>query len=166
MEKIILKDRLTHDQSYEWKEGLSVNSRVEKSALLQCRFGHCLNRLINWTVAARKKYPACPILAQKIDYKSAYKRCHLHDDTLIQTCTQLLDDDLALIALRLTFGGSPDPYEWSAILETIYDIYMVILQDDDWDPTTLHAPHPELVPPPVRAGAAGVELGSHNEVGR
>ena len=147
--RIIDKDRLTHDQSYEWTQGLSVNSRVDKSTLLQCRFGHCLNRLINWTVAARKKFPGCPILAQKIDYKSAYKRCHLQADTAIQTCTQLPDDDLALIALRLTFGGSPGPYEWSAISETICDLSMAILQDDDWDPATLHAPNPELVPPPV-----------------
>ena len=37
--RIIGKDRLTHDQSYKWGSGTSVNSRVEKSELLPCMFG-------------------------------------------------------------------------------------------------------------------------------
>ena len=53
--RIMEKDRLTHDQSYTWGSGTSVNSRVVKDSLLPCRFGACLKRLMNWTVAARKK---------------------------------------------------------------------------------------------------------------
>ena len=45
--KIVPKDRLTHDQSYEWRAGASVNSRVEKELLLPCMFGACFKRLIN-----------------------------------------------------------------------------------------------------------------------
>ena len=52
--RIVGKDRLTHDQSYEWSgSGTSVNSRVEKERLLPCRFGACIKRIINWAVAAR-----------------------------------------------------------------------------------------------------------------
>ena len=47
----------------------------------------------------------------KIDYKSAYRQCHLNADTAIQTCTQLPEEDLAIVALHLTFGGAPGPYE-------------------------------------------------------
>ena len=63
--KIVEKDRLTHDQSFVWESGTSVNSRVEKENLLPCRFGQCLDRLVNWTVAARKKFPNQRIVATK-----------------------------------------------------------------------------------------------------
>ena len=53
---------------------------------------------------------------------------------------------LAIIALRLTFGGAPGPYEWGATSETICDLAMHILQHEDWDPSTLHAPNQELLP--------------------
>ena len=45
--RIIEKDRLTHDQSYKWGSGTSVNSRVDKDSLLPCKFGACLKRLMN-----------------------------------------------------------------------------------------------------------------------
>ena len=86
---------------------------------------------MNWAVAARMKFPSRRIFASKIDYKSAYRRCHLGSDTAIQTCTQLPDDDLAVVALRLTFGGAPGPYEWGVISETICDLSTAILQNND-----------------------------------
>jgi hypothetical protein len=144
--RIIEKDRLTHDQSYVWGSGTSVNTRIDKSELLPCMFGHCIKRLVNWAVAARKKYPTRRILATKIDYKSAYRRCHLNWKTAIQTCTQLPEEDLAIVALRLTFGGAPGPYEWGVLSESICDLATAILHDDKWDPQNLHAPDPELVP--------------------
>jgi len=148
--QIIDKDRLTHDQSYEWPRGKSVNKRVDKTELLECRFGHCLNRLINWAVAARRLFPDSPILSQKVDFKSAYRRCHLSARTAVQTCTQLPAEDIAIIALRLTFGGTPCPFEWGAISETICDLALAILQHEDWDPLILHAPDQDLVPPTAR----------------
>ena len=45
--KIMGKDRLTHNQSYEWGSGTSVNNRVQKEKLLPCKFGACMKRLIN-----------------------------------------------------------------------------------------------------------------------
>ena len=129
--RVIEKDRLTHDQSYTWGSGTSVNSRVVKNSLLPCRFGACLKRLMNWTVAARKKYPNKRILASKIDYKSAYRRCHLNAQYAVQTCTQLPEEDLAILALRLTFAGSPCPYEWGVISESVCDLAMAILHSND-----------------------------------
>ena len=72
---------------------------------------------MNWAVAARRKQPNKRILASKIDYKSAYRRCHLNADAAVQTCTQLPQEDLAVMALRLTFGGSACPYEWGSSLK-------------------------------------------------
>jgi hypothetical protein len=109
-------------------------------------FGACIKRIVNWAVAARKLYPHQKILSTKADYKSAYRRDHLSAETAIQTCTQLPDENLAIIALRLTFGGSPGPYEWGVISETICDLANEILQSDDWDPTKLYAPNSDLVP--------------------
>ncbi len=71
--RIIPKDRLTHDQSWKWSSGTSVNSRVQKELLQACQYGFCIRRLINWTIAVRRKYPDQRILAIKIEYKSA---CH------------------------------------------------------------------------------------------
>jgi hypothetical protein len=70
--RIIPKDRLTHDQSWKWSSGTSVSSCIQKELLQACRYGFCIHRLINWTIAARRKYPGQQILATKIDYKSAY----------------------------------------------------------------------------------------------
>ncbi len=56
--KIIPKNRLTHNQSWEWQSETSVNSRVDTSKLMPCYFGLALKRIINWAVAARKNIQA------------------------------------------------------------------------------------------------------------
>ncbi len=65
----------------------------------------------------------------------------------IQSCSQIPKMDIALIALRLTFGGAACPYEWSVISETICDLAKAITQDMTWDPSKLHSPHQHLIPP-------------------
>ena len=90
-------------------------------------FGNFLRRLVNWVVAVRTKHPNSRILASKIDYKSAYRRCQLIAKTAIQTCTQFPGDELAIVDLRLTFGGAPGPYKLGVISETICNLAMAIL---------------------------------------
>jgi hypothetical protein len=70
--QVFPKDRLTHDQSWKWSFGASVNSRVRRELLQECHYGFCIRQIMNWAVAARRKYPGQRILASKIDYKSAY----------------------------------------------------------------------------------------------
>ncbi len=137
---IIPKQHLTHDQSFKWTSGTSVNSRVNFTKCLPCGYGACLQRLINFMVAAHRKYPDKRLLATKIDYKSAYQRCHLNHETAAQTITQLPEEELAIISLRLTFGGAPCPYEWSVISESVCDLANALLHDDNWDPTNLSSP--------------------------
>ncbi len=120
--EIIQKKWLTHDQSWKWQSGTSVNSRVNKDELMPCYFGRALRRLINWAVAARKIYPNKRILATKLDVKAAYRRCHLNAATAVQTCTQIPSEGLALLMLQLTFGGAPCPSEWGSIAELICDL--------------------------------------------
>ena len=151
--KIVEKMRLTHDQSYVFGGSkTSVNSRTRKDELLPCMYGACLRRLINWAIAARRRFPGVPIYASKVDFKSAYRRCHLSARTAIQCCTQLPSsngDDLMLVYLRETFGGSPSPNEWGALAEPICDLANVVMHDDDWNPRDLRSPIQHLVPTPI-----------------
>eukprot|EP00956_Cyclotella_meneghiniana_P034348 scaffold103894_cov40-Cyclotella_meneghiniana.AAC.3 len=145
--EIIAKDRLTHDQSFDFSPDSSVNSRVIAEELLPVRYGHCIRRIINWVVAARRKYPGVKIFACKVDYKSAFRRIHLAWKTALQTCTHLPEAEIAILALRLTFGGSPCPAEWSAISELANDLTTAIMQHPDWDPSELFSPLISQVPP-------------------
>ena len=126
-----------------------MNSRLDKSSLTPCTFDWAIKRLVNWTVAARQKHPNCRILASKIDFKLAYRRCHLHHTTAIQSCAILLLDNIALLALRLTFGGAACPFEWSEISETICYLAAAIANDETLDCKRLHSPLQVLVPPPI-----------------
>jgi len=49
--RIVEKDRLTHDQSWQWSSGRSVNNRVNLEEFLPCMFGKALLRMVNWAVA-------------------------------------------------------------------------------------------------------------------
>ena len=135
--EIVPKERLTHDQSYKWGSGTSVNSRTKEEDLLPCIFGHALRRFINKVVAMRLKYPNCRILCSKIDFKSAFRRMHLAWKTALRCCTLLPDEDLALIFTRLTFGGKACPSEWGCLSEIVCDLTNAIISDEDWDPETL-----------------------------
>lgn len=68
---IVDKDRLTHDQSFKWEagSGTSVNSRIVYKSLKPVVFGHCIRRIVNWTIAARRKYPNCRIYCSKIAFR-------------------------------------------------------------------------------------------------
>jgi hypothetical protein len=79
--------------------------------------------------------------------------------TAVQTCTQLPALNLALMMLRLSFGGAPCPSEWGAILESVCNLMNPILQHNDWDPLTLfatatqaHVPPKEVLPEDIPFG--------------
>jgi hypothetical protein len=146
---------MTHDQSWKWQSGTSVNDRVIDKDLMPCYFSRALKRLLNWAAAARKKYPNKQILATKLNVKAAFRRCNLNAVTAVQTCTQLPDPEycLALMMLRLSFGEKRCPSKWGALLETICDLIMAILQHDGWDSLTLftetaqtHVPEKQILP--------------------
>jgi hypothetical protein len=110
-------------------------------------YGRCLTQLLCWIVEARWQLPRKHILLQKIDVKLAYQRCHLNSATAVQKITQLPEDDFFILMLRLTFGGTPCPFEWSIFLESICDLMDTILHNNDWDPANLHAAYQHLFPP-------------------
>ena len=87
----------------------SVNSRARTDDMLPCcMYGACLRRLINWACAARAKYLNTPIFASKVDFKSAYRRCHLNPSTALQSCTQVEtneEDKLLIMFLPIDVWG-------------------------------------------------------------
>eukprot|EP00984_Skeletonema_dohrnii_P011474 scaffold4586_cov70-Skeletonema_dohrnii-CCMP3373.AAC.2 len=115
--KIIQKDRLTHAIK-------ASRSDLAHNELLKSR-----------------------IFCQKIDFKSAFRRLHLNAEVAIQSCTQLPEEEIALIPLRMTFGGAPNPSEWGVISETSCDLANELLSNDGWNPLQLHSPNQHLVPP-------------------
>ncbi len=65
----------------------------------------------------------------------------------IQTITQLPEEELAIIMLRLTFRGAPCPFEWNIISKSIRNLANTILYNNSWDPDSDYAPCQHLVPP-------------------
>lgn len=146
--EIVPKERLTHDQSYKWGSETSVNSRTKEEDLQPCLFGHALRRFINKVVAMRLKYPNNRILCSKIDFKAAFRRMHLAWRTALRSCTLLPDDELALIFIRLTFGGKACPSEWGTLSELVCDLTNAIITDEEWDPKSLFCQQSLELPAP------------------
>jgi hypothetical protein len=46
-------------------------------------------------------------MVKKDDFKSAYHHFHLHSKTTVKMAMQLAELKLAVMSLRLTFGGAP-----------------------------------------------------------
>ena len=144
--EIVSKQRMTHNQSKIFNgSGTSVNGRVDKDLLQACMFGHCITRMIHFILALRKAHPHKRIFMQKIDYKSAYRRAHLNWQTAIQSMIQY--DNYLYIALRATFRGAPNPFEWGVISESVTDLANMLMNDKSWDPSCLSFPIQLQIPP-------------------
>ena len=101
--------------------------------------------MVHYILALWQKFPSKRILQSKIDYKSAYRRAHLHWATAIQSLTQT--GEFIHIPLRATFGGAPNPAEWSNISETVTDLANLLLSLPEWNPEELHSSIQHIAPP-------------------
>ena len=126
-------------------------------------FRKCLLHLINWTVAARWKYPNCKIFAKKDDFKLAYCCCHLHWEMASKTVTQIPDLKMGFMSLCLTVGGKTCPNFWCCMLEIMCDLTTAILHNNEWDPTTLFRRNQHLVPP-ARSLDINIPFGEEREL--
>jgi hypothetical protein len=70
--EIVPKWRLTHDQSFRFDSGHSVNSRIIDDRLAPCLYGWVIKRVVHAICFYRIHYPSTPILGAKFDLKSAY----------------------------------------------------------------------------------------------
>jgi hypothetical protein len=51
----------------------------------------------------------------------------------LKTAMQLPKDDLATIALQLTFGSTPCPFEWGNLSKLICNLANKLLMSNEWD---------------------------------
>jgi hypothetical protein len=142
----VQKHRLTHDLSYEITgKGISVNNRVDMARYPEMIFGWCLPRIIHFVVALRLAYPSSRILIAKYDFSDAYRRIHHSAQAAVQSIIVLAS--IAFLALRLSFGGSPNPPTWCSFAEMVTDLSNEIPLCD-WNPTDLRSPGQPLTPSP------------------
>jgi hypothetical protein len=109
-------------------------------------YGWCLGRIIHFIVALRLSYPSTRIFISKYDYSDAYRRIHHSSTAAVQSIIVLAG--IAYIALRLMFGGSPNPPTWFSFSKMVTDLANEILLCSEWDPHSLHSPaqEPTVVP--------------------
>jgi hypothetical protein len=138
---------MTHDQSFKWSSRTSVNSWVKAEELLPRMFGARIKRIVNWTITTQQLFPNVPVLASKINFKSAFQGLHLNAATAVQTCTQIVDIGILLMLLWLSFRGKPHLYKWGINSDMICNPANTILHHNNWDPYNLLAPNQALVPP-------------------
>jgi hypothetical protein len=143
------KARLTHDQTFTLlDQSESVNKLQEAESYPELIYGFCLRRILAHILSMRKRYPDDRILISKFDIKQAFRRIHYHGDSATKCITVL--NNLAILQLRMTFGGANCPAQWCTISEVITDLANEILDTEDWDPHILHWEFQHLVPAPSR----------------
>jgi hypothetical protein len=145
--EVVMKDRLTHDQSFSYWSGLTVNSRVRREELTNLVYGKALPRFFHYIVDVRLRHPLVSIYLSKSDYKAAYRRVHYQAlDALASACP--LDEDTFLVYLRMTFGGAPNPNSWSDISESACDLVNEMMRSEDWTPEEFSPYVPADMPEP------------------
>jgi len=133
----VVKHRITHNKSFPGPSNKSVNLRVQHEKLPPIRYSFVLLRVIHYIVDLRRRHPTTRIYLCKFDIDAAY-RCTLSSDTAMESLTMF--DDFLLLALRMTFGGSPNPALWGVISKTMTDIGNSLLVNDAWDHIDLFDP--------------------------
>ena len=149
--EVIPKDRITHDQSFNYSANNSVNSRVIPESLTPCRYGTALKRLLHYIIDVRRRHPKRRILMTKLDVKAAYRRLHAAADTAVASL--VIVGVIALMGLRLLFGASPNPSIWSDLSEILCDICNQVSRCSLWNATNtpdIESPHQaQYVRPPT-----------------
>ena len=143
---IIPKFRLTHDLSWNYPSGASPNSRLLPDKLSPVTFGHCLSRILHYIVDVRCRHPKTPIYLMKVDWSKAFRRLHASaPDAAGSSC--LVDDDIFLLSLRLTFGGASNPSRFSDFSQSSCDLVNALQRCPDVDPEAYLHLLPLPVPP-------------------
>ena len=92
------------------------------------------------------------ILIGKSDLDASYRRIHANAKTA-STCIAIFDE-LDFLCLRLPFGTTPAPAEYTTVSEAAIDLGNDILQDKSWETDDLNSPHRSLLPPEEKQQSA------------
>jgi hypothetical protein len=143
-----LKRRLTQDLSFPLTSPrASVNKRIDMDEYVEMIYGWCLSRVIHFIVALRLAHPLLRIFVMKYDYSDAYRRVAHSPKAAAQSI--IIFAEIAYIALRLTFGGSPNPPTWCAFSEMVTDLSNEIPLCKEWDHESLRSPAQPETPSPI-----------------
>jgi hypothetical protein len=74
--EVIAKNRLTHDQTFEFGPEKTLSNRMRMSEVNPVVFGWCLSRLLHYIVDLRRCHPT-KIFLMKTDWNRAFRRGHL-----------------------------------------------------------------------------------------
>ena len=151
----VVKYRMTQDLSFTSDRhgpSRSINSRINMAAYAEMIYGWCLPRILHYIVATRLAAPTVIIFICKYDYSDAYRRIAHSASAAAQTIATHLG--LAYLALRLTYGGCPNPPTWTMFSEIVTDLANEISQCQTWDPRLLKSPAQPVAPPPQRLEAS------------
>jgi hypothetical protein len=88
-------------------------------------YGWCLSRVVHFIVAMRLAYPLQKLFLDEYDLSDAYRRVAHVAKAAAQSILVL--NDVAYIALRLSFGGAPNPPTWCSFSEMVTDLSNEIL---------------------------------------
>jgi hypothetical protein len=124
----------------------SVNSRIKMENYVEMIYGWCLSRVVHYIMALRIAHQHQRIFISKYDYSDTYWRVHHAASPAVQSI--IVIDEIAYIALCLTFGGSPNPPTWCAFSEMVTDLSNEIMLCDRWEPSELHSPAQQSTPEP------------------
>ncbi len=142
------KYRLTQDLSFSLTgDNTSVNSRIDMGSYVEMVYGWCINRVVHFMVALREAHPDKKIFISKYDYSDAYRRIAHSASTAAQSISVI--NEVAYIALHLTFGGAPNPPTWCTFSEMVIDLANEIGSCPTWDPEKLRSPAQSVTPTPL-----------------
>jgi hypothetical protein len=118
-------------------------------------YGWCASRIIHFIVSLQLEYPEARIFITKYNYSDAYRWMAHSAQAAAMSIAIFMR--VAYIAIRLTFGGSPNPPSWCIFSEIVTDLAKEISSCSSYDPSLLcsrtqpHTPGPKL-------SSAGVPL--------
>ena len=140
------KYRPTHDQSFDYSEGNSINHRLLKDNLPELFYGFCLLRILHYVHVLRLAKPSKSIIISKIDVKSAYRRGTMSGDLAARSITIVCG--FALLIRCLPFGGPHCPNLWCVASKAMTDLGNDLLSCPDWDESAIFSPHVSKLKPP------------------
>jgi hypothetical protein len=107
-------------------------------------YGWCLGRIIHFIVALRLVHPDQRIFIAKYDYSDAYRRIAHAAPVAAQSISVF--GRVAYLALRLTFGRSPNSPTWCLFSKMVTGLANEIYCCSDWHPKNLRSPAQPATP--------------------
>ena len=139
-----IKICVTHDCSFPDPSGLLVNNRVQRDLLQPCFYGFCLLRIIHMISVMQVRWPTKRIIIRKTVLDAASLRINANATT-VSTCIAIVNK-LAFLCLRLPFGTTPEPAEYTTVSEAEIEPGNNLLRYESWDTDDLNLPHRSLLP--------------------